>query len=81
MAEGLHLTSEPAELFLLLCREPFSLTAVDLVLVDPAPKGPKGGIGDTELTGDLGDRMYLIGSSNQPDSFSAKLRRIGLVCS
>jgi hypothetical protein len=49
------------KLFLLLCCEPFSLTAVDLVLVDPAPKGA---IGDTDLTGDPGDRMLLIGSSN-----------------
>src|SRR5215212_7636292 len=76
LAEGLHLASESAELFLLLCREPFSLAAVDRVLVDPAPKGA---IGDTDLAGDLGDRVLLIGSSNQPDSFSAKLRRVGLV--
>src|ERR671933_1069721 len=50
----------------------------NLVLVDPAPKGA---IGDTDLTGDPGDRMLLIGSSNQPDSFSAKFRRVGWVCS
>src|SRR5215212_9513622 len=66
------------KLFLLLCCEPFSLAAVDLVLVDPAPKGA---IGDTDLTGDPGDRMLLIGSSNQPNSFSAKFRRVGRVCS
>ena len=78
LAEGLHLASESAELFLLLCCEPFSLAGVDLVLVDPAPKDA---IGDTDLTGDSGDGMLLIGSSNQPDSFSAKLRGVSLVCS
>jgi hypothetical protein len=57
---------------------PFSLAAVDRVLVDPAPKGA---IGDTDLAGGPGDRVLLIGGSNQLDSFSAKLRWVGLVCS
>src|SRR5215218_6420288 len=75
---GFHLTPEVAQLLLLLGREPCSLAGVDLVLVYPVPKGA---IGDTDLTGDLGDGMLLIGGSNQPDSFSAKLRWVGQVCS
>src|SRR5215213_1795865 len=78
LAEGLHLAPEPTQLLLLLCCEPFSLAGVDLVLVHPAPKGA---IRDTDLPGDPGDGVLLIGSSNQPDSFSAKLRRVGRLCS
>src|SRR5215210_9036292 len=78
LAEGLHLSPESPEFLLLLGSQPFSLAAVDRILVDPTPKGT---VGDTNLTGDPRDRMLLIGSSNQPDSFSAKFWWVGLVCS
>ena len=45
----------------------------DLVLADPAPKGA---IGDTDLTGDPGDRM-LLSSSETLTSRIASLRNSG----
>src|SRR5215218_10485102 len=78
LTEGLHFTPEFAQLLLLLCCESLSVAGVNLVLVYPVPKGA---IGDTDVPGDPGDGMILIGDSDQPDSFSAKLRWVGRVCS